>query len=60
MGKGNEEVCFEVFERVERKFAGGRKGWMGWRMDKRVEGLVRGYKEGVEENRRRREEVGLI
>lgn len=60
LGKGNEEVCFEVFERVERKFAGGRKGWMGWRMDKRVEGLVRGYKEGVEENRRRREEVGLI
>ena len=55
----------EVYERVESKFAniadegGSGRQWRGWKMDKRIKGIVRGYREGVEELERRRREVGL-
>ena len=55
----------EVYERVESKFAnldkgGRRREWRGWKMDKRIKGIVRGYREGVEELERRRREVGFV
>ena len=59
LGKGKEEVLLEVYERVESKFGEGGK-WRGWRMDKRIKGIVRGYREEVEEVERRRREVGLM
>ncbi|GAA5916554.1 uncharacterized protein JCM6883_002631 [Sporobolomyces salmoneus] len=66
LGRRDSEVLLQVYERVERKFTNrekerdgqtGVREWNGWRMDKRVKGMVRGWKEEVEEKRRRLEEL---
>ncbi|GAA5960783.1 hypothetical protein JCM21900_006871 [Sporobolomyces salmonicolor] len=54
---GDSEVVVEVWERLERKFELEEEGWTGWRPGRRVERLVAGHRERVEERRRKREEL---
>lgn len=54
---GDSDVIVEVWSELERKFAGPRSGWSGWRVDKRVQKLVRRHAEAIEVRRRRLEEL---
>ncbi|GAA5887182.1 hypothetical protein JCM5296_004549 [Sporobolomyces johnsonii] len=54
---GDSEVVVEVWERLASKFAQEGEGWTGWRPGNRVEKLVGGHRERVEERRRKREEL---